>query len=164
MICIIMTTLNLSRTLQSKYHIPKKECNTYLEIASLLQHNPGRLHQIPRIIAKYLISSKPSKGSISLIYGTLHDKNCFFKCKPFLAWERDLGQAFNLCQWEQAISSTYKSTKSAILWELMHKMTLLWYLTPSEFSQFQPHNLISVGESVDKWVHFTTLYGHVHNE
>lgn len=39
-------------------------------------------------------------------------------------------------QWQHALLATYSCSKNANLWELMHKVTLRWYLTPYRLSKY----------------------------
>lgn len=55
-----------------------------------------------------------------------------------LAWERDLDISYTEEQWHKALPHIYLATKCTNLWELSHKVTQRWYLTPYRIAKFDP--------------------------
>lgn len=55
-----------------------------------------------------------------------------------IKWEKDIRITFSNLQWEAAISSCLRLTKSSNLWDLMFKYNLRWYITPSQIHTFEP--------------------------
>lgn len=69
----------------------------------------------------------------------LHQKSIFTKTPSMRLWELDFSTSYSNDQWIKAMASTYKTTKSANLWELYQKLLLRWYLTPTRIVSFTPH-------------------------
>lgn len=57
---------------------------------------------------------------------------------PMLAWERDFNTYFSDTRWYKALQYAYSSSKCTNLWELSHKVTQKWYLTPYRIAKFNP--------------------------
>lgn len=71
-----------------------------------------------------------------LFYSFLHDKSNLEKTKSMLDFERDLTTTFSNNPWSKVLQYTYSTTKFTNIWELSHKITQRWYLTPYRIAKF----------------------------
>lgn len=78
-----------------------------------------------------------TKG-ISLFYSLLDAKNTFTKLPPMLNRERDISRSFSPVQWSTALAFGYKAIHASNLWELIFKINLRWYITPTQTQNDAP--------------------------
>lgn len=126
----------VNRASQIEYDLQSNDMYTFIQISHLLATIPDLSTKIPWRIFLYVTNPTTSIKGISLFYNFLNQKSTFTKTPTMRTWEIEFKSSYTIAQCQIAISSTYKATKSANLWELYQKLLLRWYLTPARMAGF----------------------------
>lgn len=119
--------------------LPDTELFNYIRIQSYLKNNSKLECNLYWRLQTSLTAKGNHRGGISFFfYNFLNDKSIFVKTNSIFAWEKDLGEAFSENQWQKALQYIHSATKCTGLWELSHKITQQWYLTPHRIAKFDP--------------------------
>lgn len=125
-------------SLKDSFHLTPLDYYKYTQITHCLLRTPQLHTDVHPLVWTYLSSLTANTKGISLFYNMLEDKTSFSKSPPLLKWERDLGCSFTESQWRTALKTNYKASRSSKLWELVHKINLRWYITPSMIHTYDP--------------------------